>query len=68
MTYVRRKGLLASAAERGEHTDSGQLLENDSFMVFHDCHGGDTFDDGQIDRSKFCGAAQNAQKTERRGL
>lgn len=52
-THVRRKGFLASTAERGEHTDSGQLLEDDSFMVFHDRHGGDTFDDGQVDRSEL---------------
>jgi hypothetical protein len=46
MTHVRRIGLLAGAAERGEHTNSGQLLENNGFIVLDDCHGGDTFDDG----------------------
>lgn len=46
MTHMRRIGLLAGAAERGEHTNSCQLLEDDGFVVFDDCHSGDTFDDG----------------------
>lgn len=59
MTHMRRIRLLTGAAKRREHTNSGQLLEDDHFVVFDDCHSRDTFDDGEVDRSEFRGAAQN---------